>query len=190
MLDFYILEFWDLGMIWNLEFLDLGVFGFWNLFLGICEDFVFFPLGLWILGFGFLIWYFWSLLLLQLLERQPCRKVGYACRKVSASHNNSNNFFLILSMLHFFSWTLDSWFWILDLEFKRERKKINCQKNSASALPAKPSFSFFLGLRAWGELSRIFSAHFWSLFQIFKKKTFMSPTLQLFFVISILLVSL
>ena len=32
-------------------------------------------------------------LLLLLLERQPCRKVGYACRKVSVSHNNSNIFF-------------------------------------------------------------------------------------------------
>ncbi len=67
------LRFW----IWN--------FGIWD--FAFC---FFLDLGMiWIFLF-FLIWYFWSLLLL-LLERQPCRKVGYACRKVSVSHNNSAN---------------------------------------------------------------------------------------------------
>ena len=79
-----------------------------NFFFFIC----FFSLG----SFGFWIWYF-LLLLVLLLERQPCRKVGYACRKVSVSHNNSNNFvyffkFGFFSLGSFGSWSF--YFWILD----------------------------------------------------------------------------
>ena len=40
--------FWDLGMMWNLEFLVLGVFGFWS-----------FDFGVWILDFVVWVWEFW-----------------------------------------------------------------------------------------------------------------------------------
>ena len=86
--------------------------------------------------------------------------------------------FLFFSMLDFFSWTLDSWFWTLDLEFKG---KINCQKKNAGTLPAKPSFSLLLGLWAWGELSRIFFSAFLEFVPDFQKTNVYEPNFATFF---------
>ena len=85
--------------------------------------------------------------------------------------------FLICSMLDFFSWTLDSWFWILDLEFKGKNK---LPEKNAATLPAKPSFSLFLGLWALGELSRIFFSAFLELAPDFPETNVYEPNFATF----------
>ena len=105
-------------------------------------NFGFFSLG----SFGFWIWYFWSLLSL-LSARQPCRKVGYACRKVSVSHNNSNNLFFsfFFSLGSFGFWT---WYFLLLLVLLLERqpcRKVGyaCRKVSVSHNNSN-NFFFFI----------------------------------------------